>query len=231
MRIRNNKYSEILYVEGGGTIPWLGLVNKGLSDFDHPWWGGWSGRFTREKVKNEWSRHESVRVDEVDFEPFYTYTEEEDTWTNPDDGLVFEGNFVPVWRWRRAFFNDFMCRMDWCVAAYDEANHHPHAVVNGDESDNILRINVKPGEKLILDASGSNDPDGDDLEILWWCYQEAGTYKGLPGISEINSEKTQVSIPRDASESEIHIILEISDKSTIASLRDYRRILLTIVGE
>ena len=45
----------ITFLEGGGTIPWLGLVNKGLYDTEHPGWGGWSGRFTKEKEKTKTS--------------------------------------------------------------------------------------------------------------------------------------------------------------------------------
>ncbi|MFO7804426.1 MAG: DUF1593 domain-containing protein, partial [Paracoccaceae bacterium] len=55
----------LAFMEGGGTIPWLGLVNKGLFDIDHPAWGGWSGRFTAEKVADVWSRHADIKPDEM----------------------------------------------------------------------------------------------------------------------------------------------------------------------
>lgn len=29
------------FLEGGGTIPWMGLINKGLFDINQPSWGGW----------------------------------------------------------------------------------------------------------------------------------------------------------------------------------------------
>ncbi len=203
-------------------------MSKGLSHIDHPWWGGWSGRFSREKVKNDWSRHESVRVDEVDNDPFYTYAEGEDTWTNPADGVTYEGNFVPVWRWRQAFFNDFRCRMDWCILPYEEANHHPVAVLNGDTSDRIIITEVRPGEEITLDASGTGDPDGDPVEVSWWCYREAGSYSGMPDISDPSGMQTMVEIPRDASGSEIHIILEVKDINEIASLWDYRRVVISV---
>ena len=35
------------FLEGGGTIPWMGLVNRGLTDPERLYWGGWSGRFSR----------------------------------------------------------------------------------------------------------------------------------------------------------------------------------------
>ena len=222
---------KIGFLEGGGTIPWLGFVSTGLSDLDRPWWGGWSGRFSREKVKNDWSRHESVRVDEVACDPFYTYAEGEDTWTDPASGETYKGNFVPVWRWRRAFFNDFRCRMDWCYMTYDEANHAPVALVNGDMSDRIIHMDAGPGDKIYLDAEGTSDPDGDLFAIHWWCYGEAGTYEGLPVISNRSAEKALVEIPEDAAGSEIHIILEVKDLSDIASLWDYRRIVISVSNE
>ena len=216
------------FLEGGGTIPWLGLVSKGLTDIDHPWWGGWSGRFSKEKVKNEWSRHESVRVDEVKCDPFFTYTEGVDIWTNPEDGKKYESNFVPVWRWRRAQFNNFRCRMDWCIEPYENANHHPIAVLNGDHSNKILFMNAKAGDRITLNASGSNDPDGDQIEISWWNYREAGTYEGVPKIENPSGITTIVEIPRDAAGKEIHIILEVKDLNKIASLWDYRRMVVTV---
>ncbi len=219
---------KLVFLEGGGTIPWLGLVCKGLTDIDRPWWGGWSGRFTKEKVKNDWSRHESVRGDEVKCDPFFTYAEGVDTWINPEDGTRYESNFIPVWRWRRAIFNDFHCRMDWCNESYQKANHHPKAVLNGDNTDKILMIDAKPGERVTLDAVGTSDPDGDKFDVLWWNYCEAGTYEGKVKIAKPSGITTVIEIPRDAEGKEIHIILEVNDKSTIASLWDYRRMVITV---
>lgn len=226
--IRTFNNGKVAFLEGGGTIPWLGLVSKGLSDIDRPWWGGWSGRFSKEKVKNDWSRHESVRADESKSDPFYTYAEGVDKWTNPEDGTGYESNFIPVWRWRRAYFNDFRCRMDWCTLPYNEANHNPVAMLNGDQSDKILFMNARPGEKITLDAGGTKDPDGDQMEMLWWCYREAGTYEGMPKIDSPSGIRTMVEIPGDAAGKEIHIILEVKDQSKIASLRDYRRMVITV---
>ena len=52
---------DLAFMEGGGTVPWLGLVNKGLFDINQPSWGGWSGRFTANKVENFWSRHADIK--------------------------------------------------------------------------------------------------------------------------------------------------------------------------
>jgi len=226
--MRTFPQGRIAFVEGGGTIPWLCLVNRGLSDIDNPWWGGWSGRFTKEKTRNYWSKHESVRQDEKAYDPFYTFGEATDSWINPQDGKLYDERFTPVWRWRQAFFNDFVCRMDWCLQPFEKANHHPVAALNGDQSDDILIIETTPGEKVKLDASASSDPDGDELEFHWWYYPEAGNYQSKPGISDELGQKTAVSIPDDASGSEIHIILEVKDLNQIASLWDYRRVVFRV---
>ncbi|MCP5113397.1 MAG: DUF1593 domain-containing protein, partial [bacterium] len=149
------------FIEGGGTAPWMALVNKGLSDIDHPWWGGWSGRFSRKKVENFWSRHSDIKPDEYRFTPFYVYREVSDGWTDPETRTYYNNDDVPVWRWRRAMFNDSKARWDWCVKPYAEANHHPVAAIDRDKSDSIVSLKARGGEVLEFDASASSDPDGD----------------------------------------------------------------------
>ena len=71
----------------------------------------------------------------------------------------------------------------------EEANHHPRAVVDGDDSDSILRINASAGERLTFDAGKSSDPDGDDLAFRWWVYREPGTYAGQVRIDPANQSR------------------------------------------
>jgi len=216
------------FMEGGGTIPWMGLVNKGLFDIDQPSWGGWSGRFTIEKVPDFWSRHIDIMVDEQKEAPFYTYREVSDYWVDPQDGKVYSNNYVPVWRWRKAMYNDQICRMDWCTKPFEDANHHPVAVIDGDLSNSIVRINALAGEVISFDASASTDPDGDRLIYKWWIYEEAGTYPGQVLLSGTNQPKTSLIIPTGAGGKQIHLILEVNDENTITSLFDYRRVVIDV---
>ncbi|MEM6803456.1 MAG: nucleoside hydrolase-like domain-containing protein [Bacteroidota bacterium] len=216
------------FMEGGGTIPWMGLVNKGLFDVNHPSWGGWGGRFTQTKTKNFWSRHADIKIDEEKFAPFYTYSEVPDKWIDPQDDSLYFSNFSPVWRWRKAMYNDQICRMDWCVKSYQEANHHPVAVFKKDTSDSIIFLKAKAGEILTLDASSSYDPDMDKLNFSWWVYPEAGTYTSTVSIAEKDKAKTSCIIPVDAAGKQIHVILEIHDLTSPVSLYDYRRIVIDV---
>ncbi len=216
----------IAFIEGGGTVPWLALINKGLSDIDRPWWGGWSGRYSRQKNENIWSKHASVNEDERAFTPFYVFSEESDVWIDPDTGDQYDDIYTPVWRWRRAFFNDFRCRMDWCIQPFENANHHPKAVVNGDASDQIIKVHAKAGEHIRLDASASTDPDHDGLSFYWWQYPEAGTYSGKMVILNPSSRTVEIQVPTDAANTEIHVVLEVKDDHPTAVLYDYRRVVI-----
>lgn len=225
---------KIAYMEGGGTVPWMRLVARGLGgDLSEPSWGGWSGRYTVEKVKNVPSKYDIIRPDEEIYRPWAAYTDPSDIldkWKDPRDGKVYENVYTGVWRWRTAMWNDFKARADWCVKPYDEANHHPIATLNGDNSNAIILKNAKTGEQMTFDASGSTDPDGDRLRYSWWIYPEAGRkpYGKDLAIENADRSKIALTIPKDAAGKELHLILEVWDDSDIVPLVDYRRVVISV---
>lgn len=187
----------------GDTPSWFYFLPTGLGDPAHPEWGGWGGRFRREKAGLY--RDATDRVGDV--------TDARAT----------------VWRWRPAFQADFAARAEWCVEPAKGANHPPVPVLNGDRTLAAVGIKVRPGAAVKLSAAGSSDPDGDRLACRWFVYPEAGTYgKDVP-VTDAAAETSSLIVPADAAGKAIHVILEVTDTGSPALTR-YRRAVLA-VGE
>jgi hypothetical protein len=75
-------------------------------------------------------------------------------------------------RWVPDATNSFKNRLLWSVKEPGEVNREPMAVLNGDESNKILNIIGKSGDVITLDASGSFDPDNDELTFNWFRYKQ-----------------------------------------------------------
>ncbi len=235
------------FMDGGGTTTWIGLVNKGLYDPAEISWGGWGGRFSWTKEQVPAGQFEVDQL-EAPYEPFAMYPQADDiswVWKGADEGFkAFSGvrgevqyynkTFAALWRWRDAYTRDFRARMDWCVADYEHANHHPVAVFHGDENCTTVRLKVEPGETVKLDASGSWDPDTklrnlpERLSYRWFPYPEAGTYEGKVDIKDPEKEVSETTISKDANGKQIHIILEVTDDHPEVPLTAYRRIVMDV---
>jgi hypothetical protein len=208
-------------------------------------WGGWGGRFSQRRYSSS-NNHDSqyvfvghpdinaseqAQAKDKEFSMYIADTEVE-TWTDPVHNDTFSDHFVPVYRFRRAMFNDFRGRMDWCLNEFKNADHNPVAAVNGDKTDTVITMKVKPGVTLDFDASATTDPDDDELIFKWWIYKKAGTYDGNVNITSPDNKLTKVEVPADADGKEIHVILEVADKGkdnngAEISMYDYRRVVLT----
>ena len=131
--------------------------------------------------------------------------------------------FKPMWRWSEALQNDFASRADWCVSSYRKANHPPKVRLA-----HAADLKAKQGETLNLSASGSSDPDGDELSYHWWQYGEADSYEGIIDIPQAGEQDMAFMVPADAEGGQtIHIICEVKDKGSPALTR-YQRIVIEI---
>ncbi|MDT0645815.1 DUF1593 domain-containing protein [Zunongwangia sp. F260] len=196
----------------GDSPAFLHLWSNGLNDPDEIDQGGWGGRF---KTKKE----DGIRVmdiaaktpglDEKRYDPYYMFT-------NTSEGME------AINRWKQHIHNNLQARMDWSISEnYEDANHHPVAILNGDETKQILEIKAAPGSTVELSAAGSNDPDRDSLQYSWSFYDEPSSYDGPVKIQNSSSISATVEIPEDADGKNIHIILQIHDdgKPNLYALR------------
>ncbi|MEO6547318.1 MAG: nucleoside hydrolase-like domain-containing protein [Ferruginibacter sp.] len=228
-------YPDVSYGMEGDTPSWLSLIPNGLSDPEHPEWGGWGGRYELYQPKlSDLDVKGFTGGVPVDPETRAIWTNAEDKYSpilyNPygraikSDTAVFTGNKVSVWRWRDDFQNDFAARMDWTIKTYKEANHPPVLALNHPD-----KITVKSGELFYLDAGGSTDPDGDHLSYWWFQYPEAGTYKQpVRFMLAENLYRTSLIAPIVEKPQTIHFILRVTDKGTPALSR-YKRVIVQVV--
>jgi hypothetical protein len=208
-------YPRTEYIMEGDTPAYLGLVNNGLGWDVSPGYGGWGGRYVL----------------------YQTYAETRPIWTNnhdardtvvADDGRSHTSAQATIWRWREHYQQDFAARMDWCVAErFEQANHNPVAVLNGDTSKRVLELTARAGDTVTLSATGSSDPDGQRIAMSWFVYREAGTYEGDVKLSSAAGDRTTFVAPAVKRPSTVHVILQVQDDGT-PQLTSYRRAVVTV---
>jgi hypothetical protein len=87
--------------------------------------------------------------------------------TSPSHWVDSPEGPTAISRWHEARQRDFAARMDRCVHPPGRVNRPPHAVLNGERGYNVFRLDVKPVQRIRLDASRSSDPDRDALSWNW----------------------------------------------------------------
>ncbi len=228
-------YPKFLFIMEGDTPSYLGLIDNGLNAYRRPDWGGWGGRYVYRQPYGE---------------PHAIWTQGGDEFTRATsqdrvvgiDGVEHVSDQATIWRWREAYQNDFAARMDWTIKDFAHANHNPELVVNGQGGTAPVEFTVAAKQTVTLDATGSQDPDGQALHYKWWVYEEAGlagSHGADVAITAANSPRAQVTIHspcRDAwipglipcrGEGVAHIILEVTDEGA-PRLTSYRRIVLHV---
>lgn len=216
------QYPHMDYLMEGDTPSFFGLVNNGLNHPEHPDWGGWGGRYEfYTPPLRKWHLEPEVR-------PFWADAEDEVLGV---DGKWHTGNKETIWRWREAYQNDFVARMNWSITPkYADANHPPVAKLK-----HANELTAKPGEVVQLSAEGSSDPDGDALSYQWIYYPEPGTFTlstartGMPlKIENANQMNASFTVPtRFGRPGTMHLILAVTDNGKPALTR-YQRVIVTV---
>jgi hypothetical protein len=155
-------YPNIAYIMEGDSPSLMHTMMNGVNGgpYDHPEWGGWGGRYTLQDLTRQWM----------------VYSDARDNVTGVD-GKWYTSNQASVWRWRQAYQDEMSARVQWSIKTqYTEGSHPPVVVVNGKCGSQPVMLDVQPGQRIRLDASGSYDPDGNTtkkaLEFKWWQYKE-----------------------------------------------------------
>jgi hypothetical protein len=186
-------------IKEGDTPSFLSLVPNGLSDPAHPWLGSWGGRF-------QGNGHQLSDIPDLDL----------DTKADPDQRMS------SVYRWREAFQADFAARLDWCVKPFKKANHPPVVLIKGPSS-----RSAKACGSIVLDASGSTDPDGNRLTFQWSIYPPAPEIAKCVKIHGSQTTNAQVEVGAVPAGKTIPTLLTLKDDG-IPSLTRYGRVLLRV---
>jgi hypothetical protein len=227
-------YPDVAYGMEGDTPSYLSLIPNGLNAPEHPDWGGWGGRYELylPDLENLDPRGFTggVPVD-PEVRPIWTNATDRVTPDVPGEtgravkagDKTLQGFRETLWRWRVAIQNDFAARMDWTVEPPAGANHAPVPRLRHGEA-----LTVRAGDRVLLDAGGSSDPDGDSLSYRWYHYPEPGGWKtAIPMDGAENLFRRGFVAPAVSRRETAHFILEVSDKGTPALTR-YRRVIVTI---
>jgi len=205
-------YPRLAYIMEGDTPSFLNLIDNGLGSHIDPTYGGWGGRY-------------QLYASYAETRPIFTNSR--DTFRAADGSLHTTAQ-ATIWRWREAYQHDFAARMDWCVAgSFQDANHNPGAVLNGETGTGILEMKVTPGDRVTLSARGSSDPDGDDYSITWYVYPEAGSCTKEVVLSAGEGLETTFTAPQIERPETIHVILELRDRGE-PNLFSYRRAIILV---
>lgn len=220
-------YPDVAYGMEGDTPSFLNLIANGLSDPEHPNYGGWGGRY-------EFYTPELSKAPDPFARPNWPVTQAETRplWANTEDSVYvaadkkgYKSIQATIWRWREEFQNDFAARIQWTTKSYKECNHPPVPKLAHPD-----HFTVKGGQEFHLSAKGTYDPDGDSMSYRWMQYPEAGTYKGLVSFAPYSSNlyDLPVTAPQVTSPQTIHFILKVTDKGTPALTR-YKRVIVTVI--
>ncbi|TPX10055.1 uncharacterized protein E0L32_001252 [Thyridium curvatum] len=231
-------YPDHKFIVEGDTPTFLYLIPNGLGSSEHPEWGSWGGRYIPTD-RGLAARHYGDATDKA----------------VGKDGRFYSSNYATIWRWREAYQHDFAGRIQWTLTDdFTKANHAPVVSVNGSTGPEPLTVEVEAGSEVVLDASETYDPDGDELTFSWFQYREVTSallelhdqMVATPELTDLDEKipHRQIKLkvpPADKCAvdfysgkpvekgQELHYILTVKDNGTPAMLT-YKRVIVRITN-
>lgn len=126
-------------------------------------------------------------------------------------------------RFTGPLMNDLAGRLAWATSPkFGDANHHPAIRVRK------ARLTARPGQLVSMIATVS-DPDGDQVAVKWWHFENNGTYAGAVTMDQDRGLSGSFRVPTDAKPGDtIHIVAQADDQSTRVPLTRYARTVITV---
>lgn len=194
-------WGRVYGVKEGDSPAFLHLLCPGLNADGRPEYGGWGGRYTLDPALSSSTNH----------------------WFDAADTIGDEtSERATVYRWREAYQNALIARMDRCALPPGQVNVEPIAII-ASESERWVRS----GESIILDASASYDPLKSPLTWDWSVYPEAGTCSSGWRLEQSNEPIALFQAPNTTSSVSVHIVLTVTNQGT-PPLNQYKRIIMHI---
>ena len=191
----------------GDNHTFMNMLGNGLRAYEAGYYGGWGGAAP---IKQEAS-NVSFQLSDTSAEGLATTL----STMNRNNNSTYP-NFFPQAQL------DFAARLKWSVTpTFSGANHAPVVKIEGP-----LNVLATAGERIRLNAVVT-DPDKNSVSVKWWQFGN-GSNSSDTAISNPNSEKTYLVIPKNLKSGQtIHMIVEAIDNGSPA-LTAYQRVIITI---
>lgn len=232
------------WVADGDSVGFFNLIEVGLRSTEDATWGGWGGRMElidpstyQQEMYNSWTGETTlgdVGYVQTGWGCAGGYLSEDvsryymSVYDNNTEDFVDYGNITnkdPVTRYVDAMQSEFAARAEWLVTEnYEDANHAPVVSV-----DTALDLTATAGQEIVINGSAA-DPDGDNVDLYWMYYWDAGTYGKDVAFEDDGNGKIIFNVPEDAQPGDtIHMVLTGTDDGNgDFGISRYQRVIVTV---